>query len=190
MRTASCISSVRFHHEPGTAVKTTSRNEFEPRSMTAVRRPSAPALEVIRGLRAVGGLADGLLALFDELDAVPVRVTDEAQPRAALAHGIGRLLRLDAHAGETLERAVHVLDGDRDVVVARAELVALDAVVVGQLEARAVAGQAHEDVDRLVADREAADLLEAEFLVELDGSVDVADAITRMDELHRPERTS
>ena len=64
--------------------------------------------------------------------------------------------------------SVHVLDRERDVVVARAELVGLDAVVVGQLEAVAVAGQAHEDVDRLVADRHAAALLEAERLVEGD----------------------
>src|SRR4051812_15550332 len=149
MRTTSWISSVRFHHEPGTAVKTTSRNEFEPRSMTAVRRCSAPPGS----------------ALLDELDAVPVRVTDEAQPRAALANRVGRLLGLDAHAREALQGPVHVLDGDRDVVVAGAEVVGVDAVVVGQLEPPAVAGEAHEDVDRLVADGEAADLLEAELLV-------------------------
>jgi hypothetical protein len=77
------------------------------------------------------------------------------------------------------ERLVHVRHGDGDVVVARPELVLGDAVVVGQLEARAVAGQAHEDVDRLVADRLAAELLEAERLVERDRAVDIADAVAR-----------
>ena len=37
MRTVSWISSVRFHHWSGTQVKTTSRNEFDPRSTTASR---------------------------------------------------------------------------------------------------------------------------------------------------------
>ncbi len=37
MRTVSWISSVRRHHESSTQVKTTSRNEFDPRSMTASR---------------------------------------------------------------------------------------------------------------------------------------------------------
>ena len=50
-------------------------------------------------------------------------------------------------------------------------------MVVGQLEARVLAGQAHEDVDRLVADRHPAGLLEAELLVEGDRAVDVADPV-------------
>jgi hypothetical protein len=37
MRTASKISSVRFHQAPGTHENTTRRNEFDPRSMTASR---------------------------------------------------------------------------------------------------------------------------------------------------------
>ena len=79
---------------------------------------------------------------------------------------------------------VEVVDRDRDVAVAGAELVGVDAVVVGQLEARhvAVAGEVHEDVDRLVADRDAADLLEAERLVEGDRAVDVGDAVAGVDE--------
>jgi hypothetical protein len=69
------------------------------------------------------------------------------------------------------------------VVVARAQLVGVDAVVVGQLEPRAVARQPHEDVDGLVADRHPADLLEAERLVEGDGAVDVPDAVAGVEEL-------
>ena len=150
-RTASWISSVRFHHESSVQVKTTRRNEFDPRSMTASRSSHS-------------------LSLLDQLDAIAVRIADEADPRAALAHPVRRLLGLDALARRAAERAVEVVDGQRDVVVAGAELVGVDAVVVGQLEPVAVAGQAHEDVDRLVADRHPAALLEAERLVEGDAS--------------------
>src|SRR5436853_7523400 len=147
------------------------RTEFAPRSMAAV-----------------GSTAGGLPPL-DELGPVAVRVADEAQPRAALADGVRRLLGLDAVLAQTGERAVEVLDGDRDVVVAGAEVVAVDAVVVGELEARVVAGEAHEDVDRLIADREAGALLEAERLVEADRAVDVADPVARVQELHVRQAT-
>jgi len=65
------------------------------------------------------------------------------------------------------------------VVVAGAQLVAVDAVVVGQLEARhvTVAGKVHEHVDRLVADRHPRHLLEAKLLIEGHRAVDVADPI-------------
>src|SRR3954469_16328514 len=133
-------------------------------------------------MTAVRSTADGLPPL-DELDPVAIRIAHEAQQRAALADAVGRLLGLDALAGEVGERLVHVGDGDRDVVVARAELVLGDAVVVRELQARAVAGQPHEDVDRLVADRLAAELLEAERLVERHRAVDVADPLTVVEEL-------
>src|SRR3954452_9608130 len=111
-RTGSWISSVRLHqpwppcspHE-----KTTRRNEFDPRSMTARRRSLTGS------------------ASFDQLDAVAVRVPDEADPGATIADPVGRLLGLDAVAAEPLERPVEVVDRQRDVVVARAELVGLDA---------------------------------------------------------------
>src|SRR4051812_8936574 len=134
-------------------------------------------------MTAVRSTAEPLPAL-DELDPVAVRIAHEAEPRAALANAVGRLLGLDPLLAEALERAVEVLDGDRDVVVAGAELVAVDAVVVRQLEARVVTGQPHEDVDRLVADRHASPLLEPERLVEEDGPLDVADAVARVQELH------
>src|SRR4051794_6975845 len=124
------------------------------------------------------------LPALDELDPVAVRIADEAQARAALADAVRRLLGLDALLAQALEGAVEILHGDRDVVVAGAELVAVDAVVVGQLEPRIVARQAHEDVDRLVADRHPGALLEAERFVEADGTVDVADAIAGVQELH------
>ena len=60
-------------------------------------------------------------ALLDDLDPIAVGIPDEAQPRAALAHRVGRLLGLDALLGEPRERAVEVLGGDRDVAVAGAD---------------------------------------------------------------------
>src|SRR3954451_14152839 len=138
-----------------------------------------------------GPAATGLLPALDDLDAVAVRVAHEADPRAPLADAVGRLLRLDALVLEVLERRVEVRRGDRDVVVAGAELVGVDAVVVRELEAVLVAGQAHEDVDRLFADRQAPALLEAEALVEGDRAVDVADAIAGVDERgHRADHAS
>src|SRR3954451_15133706 len=121
-------------------------------------------------------------AALDQLDAIAVRVAHEADPRPALAHAVGRLLGLDALVLQVREGRIEVGRRDRDVVVAGAELVGLDAVVEGQLQAVLVAGQAHEDVDRLVADRHAPALLEAEGLVEGDRAVDVADAVAGVDE--------
>jgi L-alanine-DL-glutamate epimerase-like enolase superfamily enzyme len=69
------------------------------------------------------------------------------------------------------------------MAVAGADLVGLVAAdVVGQLEPRPVAGQAHEDVDRLLADRDPADLLEAEPLVEGDRAVEVSDPVAGVDQ--------
>ena len=85
---------------------------------------------------------------------------------------------------ELLERRVHVVDGDRDVAVGGAELIRVDAEVVRQLEPLAVAGQAHEDVDRLLADRKPPALLEAERVVEGDRAIDVGDPVAGVDELH------
>src|SRR5205085_4196977 len=70
------------------------------------------------------------------------------------------------------------------VAVAGADLVRVDAEVVGQLEPVPVSGQPHEDVDGLLADRKAATFLEPERLVEGHGTVDVRDAVAGVDELH------
>jgi hypothetical protein len=62
--TVSYSSSVRFHHCPGAYMNTTSRHEFEPRSMTATCRVCSPARAAARVERQlmpqmIGGAADG-----------------------------------------------------------------------------------------------------------------------------------
>src|ERR1700730_39175 len=123
------------------------------------------------------GLISG--RLLNYLDAVAIGVAHEAQPRAALAYRVGRLLGRDALRREALERRVEVIGRDRDVAVGGPDLVGVHAEVVGQLKARhvAVAALVHEHVDRLVADRQASALLEAEGLVEADRALDIGDAI-------------
>src|SRR6188474_155393 len=118
------------------------------------------------------------------LDAVPIGIAQEADAVAlgAAAGAVGRLFGLDALGGECLERSVEVVDREGDVVVAAAVVVGVDTVVVGQLEARVFAGQGHEDVDRLVADRHAPHLFEAERLVEGDRALDVADPVAGVQE--------
>src|SRR5262249_59547178 len=74
--------------------------------------------------------------------------------------------------------------GHGDVAVSGSDLVRIDAEVECQLEPVAVTGQPHEDVDRLLADRKPPTLLEAERLVEGDGTIDVRDAVAGVDELH------
>ena len=76
---------------------------------------------------------------LDQLDAVAVRVAHEADPRAALAHRYGGFSGSMPFSPSCASVAVEVVDGQRDVVVAGAELVGVDAVVVGQLEPVAVA---------------------------------------------------
>src|SRR5205823_3219738 len=110
-------------------------------------------------------------AAFDQLNSVPVRVPHETQTRATLTDRVGRLLRLDPLLLELGQGLVEVRRGDRDVPVAGADLVRLGASdVASQLKPRlrAVVRKTHEDVDRLVADRDAADLIEAERVVERD----------------------
>src|SRR5205807_3950035 len=82
--------------------------------------------------------------------------------------------------------AVQIRRGDRYVAIAGADLVRVDAVVVCQLQPglRAVVGQTHEHVDRLVANRDPADLVEPERVVEGDRSIDVGDPVAGMDERH------
>jgi hypothetical protein len=75
-----------------------------------------------------------------------------------------------------------------DVPVARPDLVGLSATdVVGQLEPRLVAvfRKAHEDVDRLVADRHPALFHEPERLVEGDRAIDFEDPVAGVDQAHR-----
>ena len=75
---------------------------------------------------------------FDQFDPVPVGVAHEADPGATLDDRVRGLFGLDALFLEVRQLAVQVVGRDGDVVVAGAELVGVDAVVVGQLEPRAV----------------------------------------------------
>jgi hypothetical protein len=123
----------------------------------------------------------------NQFNAVAIRVGDEADPPDLLAPArrVGRLLRLDALLGQLGEQAVEVVDGERDVVVALAEVVRLLAPDVDrQLEPVAVPGQAHVDVVGL-PEVELAAALEAERLVEAHRRVDVADAHAGVDERQR-----
>jgi hypothetical protein len=121
-------------------------------------------------MQTIAAVLLGEVAALDQLDAVAIGVADEGDAAAggAAAGAVGGLLGLDAVIGEGRQGAV--------------ELVGVDAVVVGQLEDRHAVLEAHEDVDRLVADRHPADLGEAELLVEGDRGVDVADPVTGMEE--------
>jgi hypothetical protein len=60
---------------------------------------------------------------LDQLDPVTVRVVDEAQPRATLAHTVRLALGFDPLLAQAGQRPVEVVDAYRDVSVRRAELV-------------------------------------------------------------------
>ena len=123
----------------------------------------------------------GARACFDQLDAIAVGIAHEADARAALADRVRRPLRLHALLVQRGQRAVEVGDADRDVAVARADLVGLGAaVVVRQLEpGLGIARVAEEVVRGLVADRRRAHVLEAEALgVEADRGGGVDDPVT------------
>src|SRR5438270_7439455 len=112
------------------------------------RKPLPPLGPVTRAAH-VRNTGDELARrTLDELDAVAVGIADEAQARAALAHRVRGLLGLDALLGQPTQRPVQVVHRDRHVVVAGAQVVGVHADVVGQLQPRAVARQAHERVDR------------------------------------------
>src|SRR5262249_33707845 len=116
---------------------------------------------------------------LQDLDPVAVGIFDEREAVASLADRVGGALPVDPLLGKACERRVDVVGGDRDVAVAGADLVGVHAEVVGELQARrvTVARLIHEHVDRLVADWDAARLLEAQGLVEGDRAVDVGDSI-------------
>jgi hypothetical protein len=67
----------------------------------------------------------------DQLDPVAVGVGDEADPvLLASARRVGRLLRLDAPIAQPRQQPVEVVDDERQVVVAVAEVVGLVAADV------------------------------------------------------------
>ena len=93
---------------------------------------------------------------------------------------------MDALLGQTRESTVEVAGCDGDMAVAGTDLIRVHADVVRQLQAWhvAVAGLVHEDVDGLLADRDAANNLEAKGFVEGDRAVDVGYAVAGVDERH------
>ena len=92
--------------------------------------------------------------------------------------------------GEIREQRVEIVDRDREVVVAVAEVVRLRAPDVhGQLEVVALAGQAEVDVVRGLEGKAAA-ALEAEQLVEPDRLLLVANADAGVDDALRHSRES
>src|SRR5579862_601920 len=133
-------------------------------------------------------------AAVDQLDPVAVRIAHEAEERAALAHAIRLTLRVYALRRELLERRTQVVDGERDVPVAGAEVVRAPIVVVRQLEHGRLAADRVEVVRRLdcaVADDVHVALeLEAEGFVERAAALGVGDPHHGVQELgHRREPT-
>src|SRR5688500_15578661 len=110
MSSGTGATSLTEHSDKGGTPSPTTRPLGRP------RRHDRPARRFLRSRRRAARrpravLGDGLarpLALLDQLDSIAVRVAHEAQPRAAVAHGVGRLLRLDALLGEALEGRVDV----------------------------------------------------------------------------------
>src|SRR5689334_15481463 len=98
--------------------------------------------------RVDGGSLSG--AAFDELDAVLVGILHEAEAVPSGAHRIRRPLGLDSLLLQPRERPVEVVDRERDVTVARAEVVRSPVVVVRELEFLVLAGHAEEVVRRLL----------------------------------------
>src|SRR6266545_3260742 len=123
-------------------------------------------------------------AALDDLDPVAVRVADEAQERAALAHAVRLAVGLDALLTEPRKRLSEIVDADRDVAVTRADVVAAAVVVERQLELLLLAGEAEEVVRRLelavAHDRQLAPELHAERLVERAAPVRIGDADHRV----------
>src|SRR5262249_31013073 len=110
-----------------------------------------------------------------------IRIADEAQQAPALADAVGVPLRFDALLLQRLERGREVVDRERDVPVAGAEVVRAAIVVVGELELLVLAGDAEEVVRRLLLavpdDVHIAAELEAERLVEGAALLRVGDAV-------------
>jgi hypothetical protein len=105
----------------------------------------------------------------------------KTEPGAALAHPVGLALGLDALLGQPPQRLVEVVDGDGDVAVSAAKLVAAPIVVEGQLELLLLAGNAKEVVGCLqlavANDRKLAAEFEAERLVGAPAAFGVDNAV-------------
>src|SRR5215218_4065598 len=142
------------------------------REARVARQAGAPTRSVRRVLRRPERPA------VDELDAIAVGVRHERDQRqvVAAAGAVGRLLGLHAERIEVAQDGLDVVDGERHVVVARAEVVGLVVPAVdGQLEHVAVARQAHVEVVRRL-EVQPPPRLEAERPVEALRRLRVADA--------------
>src|SRR6476659_2867580 len=148
------------------------------------------------GTSLVGGTASVVLRrregpAVDELDAVAVGVGDEADPvLLAPAGAVGGLLWLVARLREVREEPVEVVDGQRDVAVAVAQVVGLVlADVDRELERVAVTRHAHVDVVG-TPEIELAAAPEPERLVEVQRGVDVPHPHARVDQLERTRHSA
>src|SRR5205814_538046 len=108
----------------------------------------------------------------------------ETEQRTAFANTVRLALRLDPLRPELLERRRQVVDGERDMAVAGAELVRATVVVVGQLELLLLSGNAEEVVRRLLLtvpdDVHVATELEPERLVERPALLGIGDSVHRV----------
>ena len=103
--------------------RATSGTSGSPQTTTTGRRSSTPGSAFARHGRRWSSYCCLELRALDQLDPVPVGIAHEAQPRSALAHGVRRLLGLDALAGKLLESPVEVGNRHGDVAVAGPDVV-------------------------------------------------------------------
>src|SRR5436190_15546851 len=119
-------------------------------------------------------------ARLDELDLVAVGVFDEGDHRGAALHRPGLARHFAAVAAHLFAGLFYVRHADRDVPECVAEVIALDAVVVGELEDRrsflVVVAYEGERVFLLRAIGHAQELHAEHLGIELDRALQVADA--------------
>src|SRR5580765_1102684 len=136
-----------------------------------------------------GGRRLSLRALrLDELDLVAVGVFDEGDDRSAALDRAGFACDLAAAAANCIAGLGDVGNADGDVAEGAAEVVALDPVVVGELEhGGAVLGVVADEGERVFLLRAvggAQELHAEDFGVELDRALQVAHAQHRMQDSH------
>src|SRR5579859_1451591 len=128
-------------------------------------------------------------ARLDELDLVAVGIFDERDHRAAALYRPGLARNSAAIRAHLVAGRAYVGYADRHVTERRAELVALDAVVVGELEHRGallvVVADEGERVFLLRAIGGAQELHAEHLRIEADRALQVADAKHGMQESHR-----
>src|SRR5690606_10328058 len=116
-------------------------------SRSAGRRPPSTSHRRSARARAFARKSCGL----DQLDLVAVRILDERDHRASALYRAGFAGDAAAGGAYALAGGGDVGHADRDMAVGRAQLVAVDAVVVGELEDRGIALVAIADEGERVA---------------------------------------